>query len=63
VNCLGMVPEPSTAHSRSPAVHSHPPSAPRVLSVCVASLSTVDLWAELERHCSGEDDRITIECQ
>jgi hypothetical protein len=23
----------------------------------------VDLWAELERHCSGEDDRITIECQ
>jgi hypothetical protein len=40
------------------------PVAPRASStVRVASLATVDLWAELERHCSGEDDRITIERQ
>jgi hypothetical protein len=37
--------------------------APRASAPCVpvASLATVDLWAELERRCSGEGDRITIE--
>jgi hypothetical protein len=39
--------EPSAAHSRTP----------------LASLATSDLWVELERHRSGEDVHITIECR
>jgi hypothetical protein len=64
VNHLGRVPVPSVAHSHSPVAHSHPPSALHVSSaVCIASLATVDLWAELECRRSGEDDRVNIECQ
>jgi hypothetical protein len=63
VNRLHRMLEPSVAHSRSPATHSHPPSAPRMSSMLVASLATVDLRAELEHQHSGEDGRITIERQ
>jgi hypothetical protein len=34
-----------------------------VSSVHVASLATVDLWAKLERHHSGEVDSVTIKRQ
>jgi hypothetical protein len=63
VNHIGTMLEPLAAHSCSSTAHSHPPSALRVSSVCVASLATMNSWAELERRHSGEDDRITIECQ
>jgi hypothetical protein len=54
-NHLGGVPVPSVAHSRSLV-------ALRVSSaIRAASLSTADLWAELERRRSSEDDCITIE--
>jgi hypothetical protein len=63
-NHLGRALEPSAAHSCSLAVHSRPPSMPRVSStVCIVGLATTDLWAELERRCSGEDGHITIERQ
>jgi hypothetical protein len=64
VDHLGRAPEPSAAHSCSPAMHSRPPSAPDVSSaVRVASHSTTDLRAKLKRRRSGEDDRVTIEHQ
>jgi hypothetical protein len=64
VNHLGRASEPSVEHSRLPAVHSCPPSAPCMSSaVRTASLATSDLRAELERRRSGEDDCITIEHQ
>jgi hypothetical protein len=63
VNYLGREPKPSVAHSRSPAMHSRPPSAPHVSSVRIASLATADLRSELERHHSGEYGHITIERQ
>jgi hypothetical protein len=63
VNHLSRAPEPSAAHSRSLAVHSCPPLAPRVSSVRVASLTMVDLWVELECRHSDEDSCITIERQ
>jgi hypothetical protein len=64
VNHLGRAPKLSVTHSRSPAAHSHTPSAPRMSStVHVASLATTDLRAELEHSRSGEDGRITIKRQ
>jgi hypothetical protein len=57
MNRSSREPMPSAAHSRSPM-------APHVLSAPhapVASLSTLDLRAEHERRCSGENNRITIE--
>jgi hypothetical protein len=63
VNCLHRTLEPSVAHSRSPATHSHPPSASRMSSVLVASLTTVDLRVKLEHQRSGEDGHITIKRQ
>jgi hypothetical protein len=57
LNCLGGALVPSAAHSHSPV-------APRMPSaVCVVSLATMDLQAELEHCRSGEDGRITIERQ
>jgi hypothetical protein len=63
VNRLGRALEPSVAHSRSPVVHSSPPVAPCVSSVLVSSLTSVDLWTELEHRRSSEDGCITIERQ
>jgi hypothetical protein len=64
VKRLGGVPEPSVAYSRSPVVHSCPLLAPHVSStVRIASLAMTDLWAELKCRHSGEDGRVTIECQ
>jgi hypothetical protein len=37
--------------------------APMVPRVPVVSISTTDLWAELDRYCTCEVDCITIECQ
>jgi hypothetical protein len=48
---------PSATHSRS----STAPCAPSAPRAPVASLATTDLWAELKRRRSGEDNRITIE--
>jgi hypothetical protein len=63
-NHFGMALEPSMTHSRSPAAHSCPPSAPHVSSaVHVSSLATEDLRAKLECRRSGEDGCITIERQ
>jgi hypothetical protein len=64
VNHLGRAPVLSVAHSHSPAAYSCSVAAPLVSSaVRAASLTMMDLWAELERRCSGIDGRITIECQ
>jgi hypothetical protein len=48
---------PSVAHSRS----STTPCAPSAPRAPLASLTTVDLWVELEHRRSGEDSRIIIE--
>jgi hypothetical protein len=56
---------PSVAHSRTPTMPRMPSvaRAPMVPLVAEVTLATVDLQAKLQHHRSGEDGRITIECQ
>jgi hypothetical protein len=61
-NHSGGASELSAMHSRTPMAAHKPLIArtPMVPCASMASLATADLRAELERHCSGEDNRITI---
>jgi hypothetical protein len=56
-NHLGGVPVVSAAHLCSPAA---PPASSTVRA---SSLAMIDLWDEVERCRSGEDDRMTMERQ
>jgi hypothetical protein len=59
-----LAPQTSTTAHEPPVAHASSatrvPAPPRALA---ASAATADLWAEFNRHCDGEESRITIKRQ